>query len=1639
MTSKKNSKTDKSNNNQSNEENSNNGGKIEKVPFTAVKAYLDKYKGIGRLDEKVNKKEGGSVKKAKGGETHIQTKEEAERKHWKGRPLQINMNGKRKHEAEGKGENMVGEFEGEDPIAEKQGGEVFMPNMEDGETMEGLDMNENNNFDYAARYQNLLSRQMVPNHSEFDAISNGGVMKSNVNNIEIEAVVRAMNTLSNDRALSLFESRYQQLEAAQRMAAQVVTDDQPGYFQFDESLVFMLEHYTDMDNIDLQIFDPYLQKATEQVKYFQTFFDSVCIGLEKNFSFDLQFADYFTSKFSQYLVSFVNESNSDFVSKVVSSAQSNVTPVSIFIQSCNFAVTTKTDLIKRQVQLAASTGSPTIFTDLQLSTILDATFHLRSTLESYAAVLSGQNNRINKTNAAIPTLKGSGISANLTGVRNKIARHHQGKVLNEKVGGAQGQTMSEAPSSDEIRMLSAHAELKNISADDEVVRTQKVVLLAEIERYKNICQEASFVNIQPLNDLEAIIRFLLNQSNVIYETVDGSSNHEPIDLSLPFTGEEVWIAEAQLIQTGVLNFSLEEKIIMCQGYIESLKMCEQRAKSLIENIMRRIGIDPLAPLIVTHEMSDVFKQLGYYCEANTGLQQALEDLKVKMSKTNEMDDDLAKVIIESKSGDNPEYLSRLLDSILTNFGGVSKSNGLSADQQFTLAKYVCGSCNKLYSVDDKSVPITLPCGDVQCLICTIGLKKCFKCNAGVDKIPDNPALYNPTIHCPLDFSAMLKMNADLSKQFMINSLLNNNVNQSFSKDQAETVAQLLAIMSDITQFGQSIAENTRKNYNFFVDIMNCSRIDQFQKIVIQMLDQTTIDDLKKLVGMALQIADLFGGKNETRFILANTIQAIVSSARIPAQGLAVEILLDKDLAALQAYCSVSNVKAMQDIFTTRQEFVRNSHFFQYADIAPLALDVVSETIKTLEGEEFDDVINKPLRIFLLKQFQESYIFVKEAVEANNYSLLNTEMNKVFKLFFNELAVYLKPVSSMTTTAVEKCNKLWSYYTDTIFNSVLKKYPMSEHIECDPTLIDLKYCEVMMESSREKLSGMYNYAVENKEAIFNAAVAANSQVEGARCQLLYPGVKFDLPTDSSVYKNLPPYICAVNQDTLGNNPALPLYQFSMSNGSMLDNPYLVNIPKELELAHTEGHLFYTGYDGFLEEYTPQTFDPTVRDTAGTIQPRETIIHKDEVLAARASTEGATRQPNLPITPSLNLMDQLKFEAEKAKKLKEYNENYYSNMFGSILNDPLVKSGVTAMFGLEGYAALAATSQIARIGEKVYHYAKNSNTWFKDNFVEGDPSSLPMHFSSKLTGLMNNLNDFFGVTKAPTLPGLPGPSGTYGAGMKKHSKIHDLVHQKYAKGQKEYHSKKIIHPILKACGILRMRKNIHDVHDHTVNTHNLKKDQKSIEEKSPSCGHCGGRANLRIHNQSGECCCGDCFKGKGITSSRKIMNEKNSEDLHTSSNASHKSKAEAYRNYIFKNNSPVQPLVGGAEHSPANDHWENIKTTARPYFRGDPDNLIHSFMKHRISEPLGGSYTHNLKNAALIGGKLHSMLNVEKKNMSPEHYDNLKHNYAWHLAHLPHGAGKIASRNLVGRGDAFPTIAQNLHNAKSETKQLVSNYI
>jgi protein-arginine kinase activator protein McsA len=276
-------------------------------------------------------------------------------------------------------------------------------------------------------------------------------------------------------------------------------------------------------------------------------------------------------------------------------------------------------------------------------------------------------------------------------------------------------------------------------------------------------------------------------------------------------------------------------------------------------------------------------------------------------------------------------------------------------------------------------------------------------------------------------------------------------------------------------------------------------------------------------------------------------------------------------------------------------------------------------------------------------------------------------------------------------------------------------------------------------------------------------------------------------------------------------------------------------------------------------------------------------------------------------------------------------------------------------------------------------------------------------------------------------------------KKHSKIQELVHQKAAKGGSQFNSKKLLGPVLKACGIMRMRKNIHDVDDHTITTHNLKKDQKSIEEKCPTCEHCGGRQNLRAHNQSGELCCGACYKGKGVTASRKIMNDKNSEDLHTSTNPMHKEKAENYRNYIFKDNNPVQPLVGGEEHRHANEHWNHIRETAKPYFRKHPDSVIHGFMKHRITEPLSDSYTHNLKNAALIGGKLHSMLEIEKRHMNPEYYDNLKHNYAYHLAHLPHGKGKLKSRNVIGCGESFPTVAQNIHNAKSETKELCADYI
>jgi hypothetical protein len=1653
-----------------------NSGKLDQVPFSAVKAYLEKYKGIGRLEDRIsdkkNEKNGGKLISSKKGGMAVDDYNNRDlysntiSNKLVGNKYQANNNESNEliktdlsqdNYTVGKNQKMNIDSSDDESInirKRKRGGSTFLP-LDEREALEDylepIENGENNNLDYASRYANLLTRHTEPNHSEFEAIQNSGTMNMNLNELEVQTAIRATFTLSNDEALRLFESRYEQLFNAQRLAAEQVSDNQPGIFVYDDALISMVENLNESSNVDLQYFDSYMQKACEQKKYFQSVVYSIIIGLERNFNFDLDFATFFTAKFKQYLISFVDESNVDFISAIFKSKKSSVQPVQQFITSCKVAVEIKRNLIERQLDMSERTGCPTIFNDLQLKTVLDAVSHLENSINNYVALLQGQNENISKTNANISHLKSEGISSTLSNVRNKLAVKHYGNIAQEKFGEGQAQTMSEDPSDSEQALLNSHLTLKTIVDFEEHIRMQKVILLAEIDRFKSICSNAPFINFQPVVDFEILLRFLLRKTNPVY----GSGKEvdvNPIDLQSNLTGHDIWIAEASNITSGKINLDLESKIIMAQGYIGALKIGEERAFTIVQNIMRRIGIDPLAPRIITHQMSDILKELGFYIEENSGLVQAMEIIQSQIKKTDCMDDDLEKIInsLEQGGESSEEYVSRLLDSILSNFAGPNLASGPSNDQLRVLSNYVCGSCNKLYSMQNYAVPITLPCGDVQCLLCTCSLKKCFKCDQDVPTIPNSPKLYNPSIHCPLDFQAMLTISAENAKEFMLNTLLTNNINGSFSIDLFTTMANLTTLHSDLLQAQlTSGLEEESKYYNFFVDCLNCTSVVQFQKIVVNMLTTEALMEMKKLVGMALQIADFYGGNDETRFLMINVIQALVSSAKIPTQGLAVQILMDRDDKALFNYCSSDNVKYMQDLYTTRLNFSRSSHCFKYDDVAPLLLNVIDQTIKILTDEIFDDVLNKPLRIFLIKEYQEASAVVRVAIESKNYSQVDSESKKIFKLFFNEISMYLKPVASMSSDAVDKCNNLMNLYNDSIFTDIAKKYPHMKDLECDPAIIDMKYVEVMVQHSYEKIRGMFDFTInktnENQKK-YNKIVALSSKIEAARSQLIYPGVKFDLPTDNSTYKNLPPYICAVSQDTLGNNPALPLYQFMMTTGTVLDNPYKVNVPPFLELAHTEGSLFYTGYDGFLEEYAPQFFDPIIKTLNGTILPPNPIIdlQNNRTQGKGANTVGR-KMPNLPVAQGTSLIDQIKYELEKARKLKDYNETYYGSMFGSFTNDPLVKTVVGYMFGPQGIVSLQSAGLAVNAVEKGVHLLKNSSNSFLNSIYN---PGLPGQEPGIINKLQNYVSSAFGDSDDE---GVTIQNATEGAGMKKrknkeerHKKLQQMVQRKQKKLDDLHDPKNLLQPILKATGILRLRKNIHDVHDHTVTHHNLKKNKSQIEKKSPQCEGCGEKSKLRVHNQSGEVVCDECMKS-GVTPSRKIINEKNSEPLHTTLNPKYSQMSKLYNDYLFKDQegSTTDEKSKKSDMRPANEHWEKIKESAKPFFRNDPDLLIKNFMEHKITEPMSASnentYKHNLKTASLLASKLHSMLNLERQHMHPDQYNNLKHNYLMYMNSLPEGEGTIQHHNLVGSGDSFPTIASNINNARSQTKALSQTLI
>lgn len=1622
----KNNKTNDSKSLVKQEQSEANKGKLDQVPWSAVKSYLNKYKGIGRLEEKFNSSDqqqqqqqgGGRMMQSMDGrgsrEVNGYDSDERNGGSIRSRIRDfLKSKGSRKVKA-APNHDSSGEAPGEGSPAvcghgrKRKGGSFYPVNSSDDEEygMEALEHGEDNAHNYAARYSNMLSRSIEPNHSEFDAISNIGSSKQNINTLEVQLAERAMEVLANDHALELFQSRYDQLMMAQEAALEIVDSNQPGTFQFDDTLVYTLENMGASERIDLQVLDSMMTQATLSPRYFSSFFMQLCQSLERNFNFDLDYAQYFTNCFTQYLITFCDLSNCDYICGAIKACKSDVDVVAKFIELNLYAAEMKRDVIERQVQYGTLVGTPSIFTDVQLNTILAATTHIRKTLAGYIQLLQSQTGKIKQTNSTIKSLKGSGMHGILGKVRNAIAQRHHAQVASDKFGSGMAQSMSQVPSEQETSALTAHNHLKGIAADDDGIRMQKVIILAEIERFKATCRDAPFVNMAPIDDLEKLTRFLLNQTNVAYH---GNAS-EPIDLNAQVTGEDIWLAEASRINTGELGFTVDQKIVMCQGYIGALKIGEQRCNLILNNLMRRIGYDPLAPKIITQQMSEIFADLGFYVEENVGLYQAQGQLAIKSKKTDDIDADLAQVITRQSGGDqvSESYVQRILDSILGNFAGTTSMQGQSEYQLQVLSVYVCASCNTGYSLKDGSVPITLPCGDTQCITCSCTLKQCFKCKAPVENVPSNPSMYNPTVHCPLDFLSMLKINAADTQLYMVSSLLTNNILGEFSPSIYETIAKLNTIMTELYMHRPKSSECTdSKLTNFFVDCMSCTSVTQFLRIIVSMLDKDACEQLCRLCALALQMADFYAGGAEGKFICSNVISALVSAARVPTQGLAVQVLLEHDSVALGAYCSGDNVAFMRRIFDTRREFLVASHAFKYKDIGPLIINMVATTIDYLGSEEFDDVIPRPTRIFLLKEFTDIHQNMQMAIDGGNYKYLDHECKDVLKLFFNEVAVYLKPIATMKDSAVEKCNTLWNFYNDTIIHDICKKYPMARNLECDPALICTKYAETMVETSRHHLADMYMHTKTGVSSAIaqNAACVLNSRIEQAR-SLTYvnSGTYFDMPTDSSVYKNLPPIICAMSQYTPGNNPALPLYQYSMSEGAMLDNPFRVTVPETMELCHTEGRLFYTGYDGFLEEYSPLTFDPVLRGSSGIIMPPESMLDNSLVInATMAASAPAGRFDKIRKhkVPQLSFSEQLNLEKSRGEQLRRYNQGYYQQLFSNIIDDPLVRQTIVYQFGAHNYKSLHAARELAGTGRS-HPLSSSISRLSGQSMRDGGSIETHKYFEDKKRGLT------------------------------------DLMKHKASKAHKDLDSKRLLEPILKACGVMRMRKNIHDVHDHSVMQHTLRKDRGAIERDAPQCEHCGGRESLKIHRHSNEVSCSGCYSGRGLTKTRKIMNSNNTDDLATSNHPAHRAMSAAYNKYVMRDKKAQQPSNGG-DIQPANSQWSRFVESAKPYFRNHPEAHLKNFTHHKVTEPIPDNHRHNLKNVALMGGRLHTMLDVEKKNMPRHHLDNLKHNFAWYAAHLKPGAGRLRSHNLVGAGDDFPSTAQNMDDARDHVHALAASRI
>lgn len=1648
------------------EEKMDHQGKLNEVPWSAVQAYLMKYKGIGRFMERFNEssriKNGGSANskivkhrevEQKGG-SEVDLKTNKPPKPYGGKMKSgagyVDKNGKyvsnvemqmkaQKEEAPTAGEDaeMKQDSMQEMGGSMKRGASEFYPVSSDSESdddeYEELHHDHHQHLDgYAPSMMNLMTKSHKPSEEHMNAIMKMGNDKSGLINIEIQLAKRAKDVLVNEESLKLFTSRLEMMVEAQRNDSEEVVELQPGDADpCSEAFKILLTESGEQTSLDLSVFDQDFQNAIRNSHNFDGFIITVAECLERNVNFELDYANFFSAQFCDYLSRLISSYNSDFICKIVAknaAIYNTIEAIAQFFNALLYFVTQKKLTIERVIDFQAKEGVVLAFSDLELNKSLALVDDMNQTLDKLITSLESHHTRVHAS------LKHGGAFFGaphrfVDSIRKRLdaAKLAKEKLSSpEKEGSGMAQTMDTQPSAEEQQSLAMYANVRQIGSDDQVLGVIRQLVIAKIEKTKEMLQDSPFVNLIPLNDLEYFLR-LSGNSTVM-------SKPEMLDGTDATSGADIWQAEAENLLTGGYSFDVMKKIVLAQGYIQSLRLNQERARQLIHNIAIRIGIDPLAPRIITKNMSEILGVLGYYVEENVGIQQAMDQLSRNIKFTNEMDDDLGKCMASIKAG--PEgltsgtFVDSLLNSILKSFGAPIRANDYSEVEKVEMSSLICPACNRVYSTSRDSIPLTVQCGDVQCLGCCCSLRSCFICSEEINNVPDMPAAYNPTVHLPMNFIAGLKANAQNMKEYlMMYCTKASNYTGSFTNDQMSSLAFLSQINSELSMCKHTSNILTQDKIDrFFKDIITCSSPPQLLKIVCQMLDKQSLDFCKSLIERAMLAIDLLGDSKTVKYITANVVQAIVSASKLPGQPLLMVALISGGMDQMQAYCSSDNISLALDIFKSRQVFFTSTHIFSYNECIPMALEILTKIITSLSSDDFDHVLPLPLRGMMLKQTQETIVMVQEAAKSENLTSASHYLREYFDMFYDTTFVYLYPTGAFNDEAKIKVLTLLNAIKDDLIVNMTKKYPSLQSMDIDPILVDMKYVEVMMNKQKEMLHEIFDFGITNaatalaKEAEFNAAVQAGSKMELGREKLQWSGIKIEVPTDNSALKNLPPYICAVSAPTPGADQATPLYNYMMADGSFLDNPYNVRKVPEMELAHTEGPLYYAGWDGFMEEYQASSLDPLVVDSKGMAQPQDAFFNVKQILETASYIQNSANTPSNIIGSDLGV--RMQAEYARIKLINDANKQYYTNLFRGFFKSPLVKGAANFFFGPNANQGLDVLNGLVDAYDKPESYHNSAADWLGSRVGQGVP--------------------YGGSIRKGTATDLHNPAHVKDYTSSRGGAIKDIMSEHVNHTKNRLNGMTLIKPVMEALKMKAMRKKMHDVNDEATEKHGLGVDKVDPVEV-PKCGHCGGTHNLHVMTKGNpECVCEHCKTGKGITASRRIINPSNSEPLALHDpKASHSTKERQVMSDTY--NKFVRQSKGGSNvekpkdtMQPINYQWRKFAHSAAPHFKTHPDQIIHNFSQHKIREPLNYSPKHLVKNTALLAGKMHSMMNIERRNHHPEHLENLRHNYHWHVAHLPDKKGKpFRPFQAHDFQEMAAGISENPHQMKQMSNNMVAN--